>query len=239
MAKPLILHIETATDICSVALSAGEQLLALEESGPERSHATMLNPFIKKVYADAGREMSQTDAVSVSKGPGSYTGLRIGVSTAKGLAYGLGIPLLACGTLESMTQGVLDHSALKPYLKEHKEDLILSPMLDARRMEVYTTFITPGLETLREVSAEVISPDSFQDILTEHKVVFFGNGSGKCKEVLQHPNTHFLEGINPSAAHMIFPCLKRYNVGIFEDVAYFEPFYLKDFIATTPRKKVL
>lgn len=239
MTDPLILHIETATDVCSVALSEGDQQLALMESGQERSHATLLNNFIKSSVNKAGRKLNELDAVAVSKGPGSYTGLRIGVSTAKGLAYALEIPLLASGTLENMANGILFHEAAKELRSIHGDQLLFCPMLDARRMEVYAGFYTPEGESFREVKADIISEASYQDILSSFHVCFFGNGAEKCKPVLTHPHAHYIDHVFPSAASMISLILKRYQEKKFEDVAYFEPYYLKDFIATVPKKKVL
>lgn len=239
MAAPLILHIETATDICSVALSQGDQQLSLAESGPERSHAALLNPFIRKVFEETGKELASIDAVAISKGPGSYTGLRIGVSTAKGIAYALEKPLIASGTLDNMAFGALDHPSVQELFQEHGEQLLLCPMLDARRMEVYSCFFTSGMKVVREVAADVIDRDSFRDLLEKHPVCFFGNGSMKCEEVLDHPHAFFVPGLNPSASQMILPALTRFRQKAFEDVAYFEPYYLKDFVATIPRKKVL
>lgn len=239
MAGPLILHIETATDICSVALSKGDQQLSLIESGQERSHATLLNSFIRQSFEQAGKHLKDLQAVAVSKGPGSYTGLRIGVSTAKGISYALEIPLLAIGTLEHMAGGVTGHASLSELRVAHGGDLLLCPMLDARRMEVYAAFFTLDNQPFREVSADIIEAGSYREILETHPVCFFGNGADKCKSVLNHPNAHFLDGIHPSASSMISPVLKKYSKKQFEDVAYFEPFYLKDFIATVPKKKVL
>ncbi|MEN8203297.1 MAG: tRNA (adenosine(37)-N6)-threonylcarbamoyltransferase complex dimerization subunit type 1 TsaB [Bacteroidota bacterium] len=239
MNQALILHIETATDICSVAISEGDQQLALAESGPERSHATLLNAFIRECLKNGGKELKQIDAVAVSKGPGSYTGLRIGVSTAKGIAYALEKPLLSSGTLENMAHGADTHPDIRALMSKYEDSLVLCPMLDARRMEVYSAFFTTGIEAIRPVTADIVDPDSFRDILSKHPVCFFGNGSEKCEQVLNHPHAHFVSDINPSASHMIEPVLKRFTAHQFEDVAYFEPFYLKDFIATTPKKKVL
>lgn len=239
MTKALILHIETATDICSVALSEGDQQLSLVESGQERSHAILLNQFVRRAVADSGYTLKELDAVAVSKGPGSYTGLRIGVSTAKGLAYALEIPLLATGTLENMAHGALTHPEVIGLADSIGEQLLLCPMLDARRMEVYAGFYTLNNTVFRAVSADIIDEDTYKEILASHQVCFFGNGSGKCKELLTHPNAHFIDGVDPSASSMIEPVLKRYMQQQFEDVAYFEPFYLKDFIATTSKKKVL
>jgi tRNA threonylcarbamoyladenosine biosynthesis protein TsaB len=179
------------------------------------------------------------EAVCVSKGPGSYTGLRIGVSTAKGIAYALDIPLLAVGTLDNMVYGALSHPSLQEPLATQKNQLLLCPMLDARRMEVYSCFFRADLKVERAVSADIITEKSYRSLLEAHPIYFFGNGSTKCSGVIQHPNAHFIEGIEPSAAQMILPAWKRYKNKHFEDVAYFEPYYLKDFIATIPKKKVL
>lgn len=239
MTEPLILHIETATDICSVALSRGEDVLALVESGAERSHATLLNRFIREAASAAGMELKQLDALAVSKGPGSYTGLRIGVSTAKGLAYALNKPLLSCGTIESMAHSALQRRELQKLLEKYEGQVLLSPMLDARRMEVYTAFFTPDMEMVREVKAEIIDESSFAELLDKNQLCFFGNGAEKCREVIIHRNAHFMDGLNPSSEAMIKPVLGKFLRSEFEDVAYFEPFYLKDFVASTPRKKIL
>jgi len=239
MADALILHIETATDICSVALSEGDQLLSLVESGPERSHATLLNVYIRKTFEESGRKLDQIDAVAIGQGPGSYTGLRIGVSTAKGIAFALEKPLLALSSLENMATGAKDNQSINHLWNEHGNGLILCPMIDARRMEVYTCFFSMDMKVVRAVSADVIEKSSFQKLLDKHHICFFGNGSGKCEQILDHPNAHFISGINPSAGKMIVPVLNRYKQKQFEDVAYFEPFYLKDFVATVPKKKVI
>jgi tRNA threonylcarbamoyladenosine biosynthesis protein TsaB len=235
---PLILHIETATDICSVAVSEGEHVVAIRESGPERSHASLLNKFIRDVSEESGYPFSALHAVAVSKGPGSYTGLRIGVSTAKGICYALRKPLLSCGTLENMAHGALGYPEVQALAGERK-DVLLCPLLDARRMEVYSAFYSNVLVPVREVRADIIHKDSYADLLAEHPICFFGDGAGKCREVLISPNAHFTVDIHPSAAFMVRPVLERYRKKQFEDVAYFEPFYLKDFVATIPRKKVL
>ena len=239
MTGPLILHIETATDICSVALSQGERQLSLLESGQERSHASLLNRFIRESVNKAGLALKELDAVAVSKGPGSYTGLRIGVSTAKGLAYALEIPLLASGTLENMAHGILSHSSVKELQAAVGDQLLLCPMLDARRMEVYAGFFTMDGGTHRKVSADIITGESYLDILSSFQVCFFGNGADKCRQVLTHSHAHFIDDVFPSASSMIIPALRKFREKQYEDVAYFEPYYLKDFIATVPRKKVL
>jgi tRNA threonylcarbamoyladenosine biosynthesis protein TsaB len=239
MNQALILHIETATDICSVAISQGDQQLSLAESGPERSHATLLNSFIRECLKKSGLELKQLDAVAVSKGPGSYTGLRIGVSTAKGIAYALGLPLLSSGTLENMAHGAQSHPEIQTLISRYKNKLLLCPMLDARRMEVYSAFYKPGMEEVRPVAADIVDSDSYKDLFEKTHVCFFGNGAEKCEQVIVHPHAHFVSDIHPSANHMIKPVLQRFSEQDFEDVAYFEPFYLKDFVATIPKKKVL
>lgn len=239
MAGALILHIETSTDICSVALSEGDQQLSLVESGPERSHATLLNVYIRKTFEDSARKLDLIDAVAISKGPGSYTGLRIGVSTAKGIAYALEKPLLALGSLENMAIGAKKDQSIINLWNEHGDELLLCPMIDARRMEVYTCFYSMDMKVIKSVSADVVEKNSYNKLLEKHHICFFGNGSGKCEQVLDHPHALFVSGIDPSAGHMITPVLNRFKQQQFEDVAYFEPFYLKDFIATVPKKKVL
>jgi tRNA threonylcarbamoyladenosine biosynthesis protein TsaB len=236
--QPLILSIETATDICSVSLSEGDRILDLAESGPDRSHATLLNPYIRKVTGRSGYSTSDIDAVAVGKGPGSYTGLRIGVSTAKGIAYALQIPLISFGTLENMAHGALGHPEVIALAGE-RADLRLCPLLDARRMEVYSAFFTMHMETIRDVSADVVDGDTYREILRKGPVCFFGSGALKCRDVIRSPNAYFVDGIHPSAGFIAKPVAEKFRKKQFEDVAYFEPFYLKDFVATTPRKKVL
>jgi tRNA threonylcarbamoyladenosine biosynthesis protein TsaB len=187
----------------------------------------------------AGKDLKQLDAIAVSKGPGSYTGLRIGVSTAKGLAYALNKPLLSCGTIESMFHSALLIPEVQDLVRLYGDQLLLCPMLDARRMEVYTAFFSPGGEWIREVAAEIIDPYSFGELLERYQICFLGNGAAKCRESVTHPNAHFMDGLNPSSAAMITPVLRQFHKSEFENVAYFEPFYLKDFVATKPRKKIL
>lgn len=239
MKEPLILYIETATDICSVAVSEGEKLLALVESGQERSHATLLSRFMREAMKKAGLDLNQVDAIAVSKGPGSYTGLRIGVSTAKGLAYALEKPLLSCGTILSMAHAAIKHPEIQNLISTYGDTLLLCPMLDARRMEVYTAFFTPGCDYKKEVTADIIDEDSYKDLLENHHICFFGNGAAKCSAFITGPKAHFIDGLNPTSEAMISPVLDKYRNSEFEDVAYFEPFYLKDFVATLPRKKLL
>lgn len=231
-----ILCIETSTEVCSVALAVGGKVSALLEDKNGKNHALLLTRFIEEVMATNKLEYHDLDAVAVSGGPGSYTGLRIGVSTAKGLCYAAGIPLISIPTLESMAHFV-SHTANVPGIVK-KEALLYCPMIDARRMEVYAAIFNNKLAIVRDIRAEVIDHLSFMDFLQDHKVLFFGNGAEKCKLTIQHPNALFLDHVTTSASHMTglaeASCLK----GQFADVAYYEPFYLKDFVATIPTKNV-
>ncbi|MDF1673227.1 MAG: tRNA (adenosine(37)-N6)-threonylcarbamoyltransferase complex dimerization subunit type 1 TsaB [Vicingaceae bacterium] len=224
----LILGIETATKMCSVAISDGNTLLALKEEGGEYSHAEKLNGFIESCLQQAGINLQQLDVIAVSKGPGSYTGLRIGVSTAKGLCYSLNKPLISVDTLQAL--------ALKMQLESDKTDLY-APMIDARRMEVYTALYNVKNEKVKDVEAKIIDENSFVEELRSKKVAFFGDGAEKCMMILdQNKNSIFIKDILPSAQFVNQVALKKLNNKEFEDVAYFEPYYLKDFIATTAKK---
>jgi len=237
MDKPLIVYIETATNTCSVALSEGEDVIGIKESHEERSHAAQLSPFIKEVLSASGKTFSDLDAVCVSIGPGSYTGLRIGISTAKGLAFGLDIPVIAVDTLEALTM------TARPLISrdsdKHELPALFCPMLDARRMEVYSALYDSNMRLMREVKAEIIDPESFADLLKNNCIYFFGNGAAKCSEVIKHPNAFFYDDIHPSARGLVTAALRAFRNKRFEDTAYFEPRYLKEFIATTPKNKVL
>jgi tRNA threonylcarbamoyladenosine biosynthesis protein TsaB len=239
MNEPLILHIETATAICSVALSEGEKLLVLKESDVDRSHAALLTKFIRACFSESNREIKLLSAINVSKGPGSYTGLRIGVSTTKGIAYARNIPVITTGTLKNLAMGSREMPEIRDLIELHGDNLLLCPMLDARRMEVYTAFFNKDGTMQGKVAADIIEENSYSELLKKHKICFFGNGSGKCKTIINHPNAYFVEGVIPSAKHMIPLALEAFKLKQFEDVAYFEPFYLKEFIATIPKKKVL
>ena len=221
---PLILHIETSAELCSVALSCGEHHLAVRENSEGRNHATMLTPFIHDLLSANDVSVEQLDAVAVSSGPGSYTGLRIGISTAKGLCYGANIPLISVSTLQAMSMG---------FAQQHDvpESALLCPMIDARRMEVYTALFDKNGRQAEKISAEIITEQSFASLLDEQPIYFFGNGAGKCRAIITHPNAFFPESFTHSANYMIQPALLAYNENRFEDIAYFEPFYLKDFIA--------
>jgi tRNA threonylcarbamoyladenosine biosynthesis protein TsaB len=223
----LILNLETATTACSVSLGKDGNLLALKELNGEYTHAENLTLFIEDVLKHAGLKLKDLDAVSVSKGPGSYTGLRIGVSTAKGLCYSLNKPLIALNTLSSMVHGILHSptSVLSPAS-------LLCPMLDARRMEVYCAVYDTHEKEIKATAAEIIDETSFAELLNNQQVYFFGDGADKCKEVFsKNKNAIFIDHIVPSAKDMIIPAEQVFNNKQFEDVAYFEPFYLKDFVA--------
>lgn len=224
-----ILHIETSTEVCSVSASQdGASIFSKEDfNGP--SHAVVLGVFVDEVLSFIDNHAIPLDAVAVSCGPGSYTGLRIGVSMAKGICYGRNIPLIAIPTPEVMTVPVL-------LFQDLPEDALLCPMIDARRMEVYAAIYDRALKVKREISADIIDENSYSEFLVEHPVYFFGNGAAKCREKITHPNAHFIENIHPLAKWM-FPLAERAMAEKdFKDVAYFEPFYLKEFVASTPKK---
>ncbi|NTV83902.1 MAG: tRNA (adenosine(37)-N6)-threonylcarbamoyltransferase complex dimerization subunit type 1 TsaB [Bacteroidales bacterium] len=233
-----ILHIETATQVCSVALSANGSLLQLRESSEKNSHSATVTLFIDEVMKSAGLAYKALDAVAISMGPGSYTGLRIGVSTAKGICYAIDKPLIAISTLQSMAAGALE-SMMKSN-EQVPESVLLCPMIDARRMEVYTALYHPDLVPARDTRAEIIDESSFAEELKQHQVWFFGDGAAKCKPVLgNHPNARFIDDFQLSAANMIKLAEGKYASSAFEDVVYFEPYYLKDFIPGISKVKGL
>jgi len=225
----IILHIETSTNVCSVALSENSICLFSKSNADGMNHAALLSVFIAEALEVLKPENKKLDAVAVSSGPGSYTGLRIGVSTAKGLCYGYGIPLIAVSTLE-----VLTAEALK--LMDNADNALFCSMIDARRMEVYAAFYNSEGDIKREISADIIDSDSYAEILANQPVYFFGNGAEKCKTTLTHSNAHFIDNLVPLADNMISFAEKIYSENKFVDVAYFEPFYLKEFQTTIPRK---
>lgn len=220
-----ILHIDTSTEACSVAVSENGAVIFHKEELEGPSHSTLLAGMVEEALSFTDNHAIPFDAVAVSSGPGSYTGLRIGVSTAKGVCYGRKLKLIAIPTLELMCVPLLLGR------EELPEDALLCPMIDARRMEVYTALYTRALKAVEPISAKVIDTQAFQEQLDQHPVYFFGNGSDKCKEVITHPNAHFVSGIKPLAKYMCPLAEKAHVRGEFADVAYFEPFYLKDFIA--------
>ncbi len=223
----IILNIETATKNCSVALSNDDNLLSLKEyAGEGYSHAEKLHVFIDEIIKENKLNYNEIDAIAVSMGPGSYTGLRIGVSTAKGLAYALQIPLIAVSTLE--------HLAYKIKAK----DAFIIPVLDARRMEVYSAIFNEDYTKIRDVKAEIVEANTYDYFLDKKSTYFVGDAVPKLKDVIQHPNAMFSTQLFPSAKEMIKPAFQKYQNSDFEDVAYFEPFYLKDFIALKKKTKL-
>jgi tRNA threonylcarbamoyladenosine biosynthesis protein TsaB len=235
----LILNLDTSTHICSVALALDGELLGLKESREDKSHASLLAVFIRDILKENATAVSDLNAVSVSKGPGSYTGLRIGVSTAKGLAYASGIPLISVDTLTSMVNGVIHDNQVENLILSRNNALCLCPMIDARRMEVYTAIFNPSGDMIEPIDAKIIQEDSYKDILEQNSMMFFGDGAAKCRNILQHPNAIFLDGIDTSARFMVSLSESAWQQKCFEDVAYFEPFYLKDFVATIPKNKLI
>lgn len=221
-----ILHIETSTKVCSVALSQDGALIFDKADLDGPSHSVSCGVFVDESLSFANSHAIPVDAVAVSQGPGSYTGLRIGVSMAKGVCYGYRVPLLAVSTLQLLCVPVLLRHDDLP------EDALLVPMIDARRMEVYAAVYDRALREVRPTGADIVDADTYRAYLDEHPVYFFGDGAEKCQAVIQHPNAHFLPGIVPLAKNM-YPLAERMLMrDEVQDVAYFEPFYLKEFVAT-------
>jgi tRNA threonylcarbamoyladenosine biosynthesis protein TsaB len=219
-----ILNIETATTNCSVSLSKnGKTILLKEDYNNNYSHAERLHIYIDAVLNEAGITSKDLDAVAVSKGPGSYTGLRIGVSAAKGLCFALDKPLVSVSTLEALAHQVIYN------------DGVIVAMLDARRMEVYSAIFDSKYHQIRETEAQIIDADSFNSYLQEGKVYFIGNGVEKTKTLINHPNAVFIEDKLPSANEMSFLVYNKFKIMDTENVAYFEPYYLKDFVALKPK----
>ena len=211
--------------MCSVALSAGIEILALKELNERNIHASQITLYIDEVMKKAGKNYADLNAIAVSKGPGSYTGLRIGTSTAKGLCYALDIPLIAVDTLEAMAIGILQNNS------EISLNSLLCPMIDARRMEVYTAIFDTNLKLLADVSAKILDEHSFDSFFTDKKLIFFGDGAAKSRQLYLNQTNYFFLEFECSAAHMVPLAVYKYQNGQFENTAYFEPFYLKDFIA--------
>ncbi len=226
----LILHLETASPVCSVALSRDGVLLGLRESSGEKSHATRLTLFIEELLSTNDLMVSSLDAISLGMGPGSYTGLRIGTSVGKGLAYGAGKPLIGIPTLQALAAG---------FLADHPEtEGFLCPMLDARRMEVYTAIYNPDLHEISPVEAMILTEESLHDVLEVQPVWFFGSGSLKAAEMIHHPNARFGGAFPLSAAFQTQLAVAAWAKKDFLDTAYFEPHYLKEFIATVAKNKL-
>lgn len=227
-----IILIETSTSLCSTALVEDGKVVCERISDEPRAHASKTAMFVSEMLSEKGLKVSDCDAVAVSKGPGSYTGLRVGVSTAKGLCFGAGVPMISVGTLDTLVWQALDGNMLP------EDCRYIIPMIDARRMEVYTGIFTPDGKQISPTVAQIIDADSFKDQLAEGQVLFIGDGADKCKDTLTSPNARFIQCC-PKAASMMHPALEALEAKQFEDVAYFEPFYLKEFITTVSKKKII
>ncbi|MDR3142671.1 MAG: tRNA (adenosine(37)-N6)-threonylcarbamoyltransferase complex dimerization subunit type 1 TsaB [Tannerellaceae bacterium] len=227
-----VLTIETSTSVCSAALSVDGKIEFEKVSFEGPSHAALAGVFIEEAIARAKKKGIRLDAVAVSSGPGSYTGLRIGVSMAKGVCFGYDIPLLAIPTLDIMA-----YKAIKETIQP--DDTLYCAMLDARRMEVYAAIYDHKLNAVRPTSAEVVTADTYSSFLETNRVCFFGNGAAKCKKIITSPRALFIDHIVPLAGDMAALAHERFVNSKFEDIAYFEPFYLKEFVATVPKNKVI
>ena len=223
----IILNIETATKNCSVSIAKNGEVLALKElNDGNYSHAEKLHPFIKELFEEQNLSNNDIDAIAVSKGPGSYTGLRIGVSAAKGLCFAYDKPLISIETLNSLAHALQIDTGF------------IVPMLDARRMEAYTAVYNTNYEQVREIKAEILDENSFEEYLNKDKVYLLGDGAAKCKEIIKHHNVVFIDDKFPSAKEIAQLSYDKFTKNDFEDVAYFEPFYLKDFVVTPQKKRV-
>lgn len=232
----LILCIETGTDICSVGIARDGELTSLRESDQGRDHAKHLGLFVDELLRETGIAPDELDAVAVGMGPGSYTGLRIGVSFAKGLCYGQNIPLIAVGSLDALAEVAIEDYEAGILDVDNWDDALLCPMVDARRMEVYTRLYSAQGEPLSEVSAEIIDENSFAEQRAERQLIIFGNGAAKCREVMADAT---YVNITPSARGLARLAQQRLDNGQTEDIAYFEPFYLKDFVVIPSKKRLL
>ncbi len=241
-----IILIETSTALCSTAIAEDGKIVCYRESGENRAHASLTAVFIDEMLKERNCSLKECSAVCISEGPGSYTGLRVGVSTAKGLCFGAGIPLLSVGTLEVLVNQAIrtetetseSESSASDERRENRQKFkYIVPMIDARRMEVYTAVFEGNGTRVSDTEAKVIDCDSFSDILAEGPVLFIGDGAAKCEGTIAHPNANFVQTC-PKASAMLEPAVRELNERHFRDVAYFEPFYLKEFVATTSKKKL-
>ena len=255
-----IILIETSTALCSAALAEDGKIVAYRESSAPKAHASLTAVFIQEMLSERGVSLADCDAVCVSMGPGSYTGLRVGVSTAKGLCFGAGKPLLAVGTLDTLVAQSSD--VIPSEVEESPSYKFIIPMVDARRMEVYTAVFespvapssssvnpssssvipsgveeSPAYRQVTETAPVIVDESSFAEYLEQGPCLFIGDGAGKCADVIRHPNARFVQCC-PKASSMLSPALAAYRAGDFKDVAYFEPFYLKEFVATVSKKKM-
>lgn len=231
-----ILHIETSTSVCSVAVSEDSHCIWHEEDHSGPNHAERLGSMVDEALSFTDNHAIPFDAVAVSCGPGSYTGLRIGVSMAKGICYGRDLKLIAVPTLELLCVPVLLREQIANSQEPMAKEPLLCPMLDARRMEVYAALYDRALHEIRPVGADIVTAETYKQWLDERPVYFFGNGAKKCMETINHSNAHYIDGIEPIAKWMQPLAEKRLLNGQTEDVAYFVPYYLKDFVALKPKK---
>jgi tRNA threonylcarbamoyladenosine biosynthesis protein TsaB len=232
MALPLLLNIDTATEYASVCINDNENIIGIEKSTDQKNHASFIQPAIKKLFYSARRQLSDVDAIAVTAGPGSYTGLRVGLATAKGLCYALNKPLILLNTLE-----VMGHASLSEMINDNREtaNCFFCPMIDARRMEVFTAMYNNKLECILKPAAVILDENMFNQYLSDHRVIFSGSGSLKLEKILHHSNAIFLNAQH-SAADMVMLSIKAFGNKHFADIAYSEPFYLKEFF--TPVRKV-
>jgi tRNA threonylcarbamoyladenosine biosynthesis protein TsaB len=230
----LILNIESSTEVCSVSLAKDGTIVQTLENLTGQNHAKLLTSYIQEIFSNNSLTFGKLDAVAVSGGPGSYTGLRIGVSSAKGMCYALNIPLIAITSLAAISHHVIHHAA--DYKLPDDNELLFCPMIDARRMEVYSAIYNSKEEMVREIKAEIIDHLSFLTYMEKGKMAFFGNGAAKCRGIISHSNTFFIDHVTASAGYMTMLSQKAYQEKNFVDLAYYEPFYLKDFVTTTPKK---
>lgn len=226
-----IILIETSTALCSVSLAIDGRIAGSKESDTPKAHAAMTAPFVKSILADNGLLVKDCDAVCVSAGPGSYTGLRVGVSTAKGLCFAAGIPLLAVGTLEILVRQAIEDGLAPAGCR------LIVPMIDARRMEVYTAQYSSDGKPLTDVAPRVIDRGSYADELAEGPILFIGDGAAKCSPFITSPGALFVQ-TSPHASAMLGPAMREFEARRFQDTAYFEPFYLKQFVPTVSKKKI-
>lgn len=227
---PTIIHIETATEVCSCTLSVADEIIVSKINNDKLAHSTSLGVFVEEIMQVVRENDMEVKAISVSSGPGSYTGLRIGVSQAKGLSYGLNVPLISIPTPLIMAYSVKDKAS---------PETLLCPMIDARRMEVYAALYNSSLETVKEIDAQILDENSYSEILSEQKVCFFGNGAKKFMDIIDNENAIFIDDVYPQASSMVQLAMEKFNKKDFVDTAYFEPFYLKEFNATISKKNIL
>jgi len=233
----LILCLETSTEVCSVSIVDNGKVVDFREDITGQNHSRLLTVFVDELLKANHLVATDFDAVAVSEGPGSYTGLRIGVSAAKGICYGAEIPLIGLSPLETMASEVI-HNAEKYGLQVQSNDLFI-PMIDARRMEVYTAVYNAQGKEVSQVEAKIIEGNSFDELISGSRLIVFGNGADKCKQVLQSPKIYFVDGVFTSSRNMATLSQTKFSSNDFVDVAYFEPFYLKEFIATVPKNMPL